>query len=289
MVTGATQGLGLALVRALARRLDGADVVYATGRDQDRLREITAELKATDAQSPTNHPGTGAHIRTEHFDVSDPERAEELAATLTARHGGVDIVFNNAVMRVGPQDDARAIVGPYAEVNNFGTTRVLRAFAPRLRDGGRLIVVASALGSLSYLAPVLHSRFDAPRTLDEVDRAVADWRDAVRDGSAFSGPWPAFVNIPSKIGQVAAVRTLARQRRESDLSRDVLLASVCPGMMNTPTSREWWDVSDAPTPDEAAVPLLDLVLKPTRPDQYGELLRDGEVLPWYPAPTPPAN
>ncbi|GAA0915156.1 MULTISPECIES: hypothetical protein [Streptomyces violaceusniger group] len=147
---------------------------------------------------------------------------------------------------------------------------MLRALAPRLRDGGRLIVVASALGSLRYLAPVLHSRFDDLATLDEVDRAVADWRDAVRDGSAFSGPWPAFVDIPSKIGQVAAVRTLAKRRREDDLARDVLIASVCPGMMNTPTSQGWWDVSDAPTPDEAAGPLLEPVLKPVKPEQYGE-------------------
>jgi hypothetical protein len=38
-------------------------------------------------------------------------------------------------------------------VNNFGTTRVLRAFAPFLRDGGRLVVVASSLGTLYHLAP----------------------------------------------------------------------------------------------------------------------------------------
>ncbi|CDR17493.1 hypothetical protein [Streptomyces iranensis] len=138
-----------------------------------------------------------------------------------------------------------------------------------------------------------HSRFDGLATLDEVARAVADWRDAVRDGSAFSGPWPAFVNTPSKIGQVAAVRTLAKRRREDDLARDVLIASVCPGMMNTPTSRAWWDVSDAPTPDEAAGPLLELVLDPVNPEQYGELVREGRIVPWHPAgarpPAPPAG
>ncbi|MHA4819838.1 SDR family NAD(P)-dependent oxidoreductase [Streptomyces aculeolatus] len=271
LVTGSTQGLGLALVEGLARRLNAEDIVYVTGRDRGRLADIAGELA-----------GTGAQVRGEHFDVANPDRAEELAATLTERHGGVDIVYNNAVMRVGPDDDARAIVGPYAEVNNFGTTRVLRAFAPQLRDGGSLIVVASSLGTLSYLAPVLHSRFDGLSTLDEVDHSVAAWRDAVQDGSAFSGPWPAFVNIPSKIGQVAAVRTLAKQRREEDLARDVLIAAVCPGMMNTPTSQVWWDVSDAPTPDQASVALLDLALNPVNPDQYGELVRDGQVLPWRP-------
>jgi hypothetical protein len=50
----------------------------------------------------------------------------------------------------------------------------------------------------------------------------------VRDGSALAEAWPAFINIPSKIGQVAAVRALARRRRESDLEREILLASVCP-------------------------------------------------------------
>ncbi|HWG27596.1 hypothetical protein [Actinospica sp.] len=166
--------------------------------------------------------------------------------------------------------------------NNFGTTRVLRAFAPLLRDGARLIVVASSVGTLNYLAPVLHDRFDEPADLDEVDKQVAAWRDAVKDGSARGGAWPGFINISSKIGQVAAVRTLARQRREQDAARGILIAAVCPGMMNTPTSAVWWSVSDAPTPAQAAIPLLDLALEPVKPGHYGELIRDSEVLPWGP-------
>jgi hypothetical protein len=51
--------------------------------------------------------------------------------------------------------------------------------------------------------------------------------------SARAGAWPGFVNIPSRIGQVAAVRTLAGQRREQDTVRGILLAAICPGMMNT--------------------------------------------------------
>ncbi|MBB5081464.1 SDR family NAD(P)-dependent oxidoreductase [Nonomuraea endophytica] len=271
LITGATQGLGLALAEGLTQHLSPRDTVYLTGRDLDRV------TRAVDAA-----PGGGARVRGELLDVADPNAADRLADRLRDRHGGVDAVFGNAVMRVGPDDDPRKIVTEYAEVNNFGTTRVLRAFAPLLRDGGRLIVVASSLGTLHYLAPVLHDRFDGLASLEEVDEQVAAWRDAVADGSARGGAWPGFVNIPSKIGQVAAVRALAHQRREQDVVRGILLAAVCPGMMNTPTSGMWWDVSDAPSPADAAVPLLHLALGPVDPDHYGQLVRNGDVLPWKP-------
>lgn len=271
LVTGATAGLGLALAEGLAQRLDASDTVYLTGRDAGRVAEAVESM-----------PAGGAQVRGELLDVADPGAAGRLAAQLAERHGGIDIVFSNAVMRVGPDDDPRAVVDDYAEVNNFGTTRVLRAFGPPLRDGGRLIVVASSFGTLYHLAPVLHGRFDNLSSLDEADAQVAAWRDAVKDGSARAGDWPGFINIPSKIGQVAAVRALAAQRREQDAARGILLAAVCPGMMNTATSAIWWDVSDAPSPAEAAVPLLDLALGPIVPGHYGELIRYGKVLPWAP-------
>ncbi|GAA3796100.1 SDR family NAD(P)-dependent oxidoreductase [Amycolatopsis tucumanensis] len=271
VVTGATQGLGLALAEGLAHRLSTADTVYLTGRDADRVRQ------AVDAV-----PAGGARVRGEIFDVGEPDAAARFADLVRERHDGVDIVFGNAVMRVGPDDDPRAIIRPYTEVNNFGTTRLLRAFAPLVRDHGSLVVVASSLGTLHHLAPVLHRRFDGLTTLDEVDEQVAAWRDAVEDGSARAGAWPGFVNIPSKIAQVAAVRALATQRRDTDLARGILLAAVCPGMINTLTSALWWDVRDAPSPAQAATALLDLVLEPVKPEHYGELVRFGQVVPFKP-------
>lgn len=160
---------------------------------------------------------------------------------------------------------------------------MLRAFGPRLRDGGRLIVVASTLGTLHYLAPVLHERFDDLASLDEVDRPVCAWRDAVLDGRAATEAWPGFLNIPSKIAQVAAVRTLARERHDEDLHRGIFVATVCPGMVDTAASRPWFDMSRAQTPSQAAGPLVDLVLGPAPDDSlYGQLVRFGKRLPWAP-------
>jgi NAD(P)-dependent dehydrogenase (short-subunit alcohol dehydrogenase family) len=265
LVTGATQGLGLALVRGLVERLTSDDVVYLTGRDGGRLAEAAAGV-----------PGARAEL----LDVSNDRNVTDLAATIGQRHGGIDILFSNAYSRVLPGDDPADVITRYVDVNNLGTTRVLRAFGPLLRAGGRLLVVSSALGTLHYLAPVLHSRFDELPSLDDVDNTVLAWRDAVLDGSAVPQAWPAFLNIPSKIAQVAAVRTYARSH---DHATGTLVAAVCPGMIDTGASRPWFDMSRAQTPDAAAESLLGLALNPAvDPDHYGQLVRFGKVLPWTP-------
>lgn len=270
LVTGATQGLGRALAEGLVERLGAEGTVYVTGRVSARTNRVAAELEDSPAQ-----------VRAEVLDVGRDADVQRVAALVTERHGGVDVVFSNAYRRVEPGDDPAAVIADYVNTNNLGTTRILRAFAPLIRDGGRLIVVASTMGTLHYLAPVLHDRFDALNSLDDVDRAVCAWRDAVQDGSWLGEAWPAFINVPSKIAQVAAVRTLARQRRDDDRRRDVFLAAVCPGMIDTAASRPWFDMTGAQTPAQAAGPLLDLTLGPAPdPEFYGELVRFGRRLPW---------
>jgi carbonyl reductase 1 len=77
------------------------------------------------------------------------------------------------------------------------------------------------------------------------------------------------------------VRVLARERRASDRAEATLIASVCPGMIDTGASRPWFDMTGAQTPAEAAVALLRLALDPVVDDRlYGELVRSGKVLPW---------
>jgi NAD(P)-dependent dehydrogenase (short-subunit alcohol dehydrogenase family) len=214
------------------------------------------------------------------LDVAAHGAVERFAAALEERHGGVDIVLSNHYTRVQPDEDSAKAIDPYVEANNLGTTRVLRSFAPLLRDGGRLFVVASRAGSLRALAPALHPRFEGLQSLDDVDRAVCAWRDEVRSGRAAGRAWPAWINIPSKIGQVAAVRVLAGQRRADDLRRGILIASISPGLIDTGASRAWLDVRQAQAPEVVAGPLIELALDPS-PDAsfYGELVHVGRQEP----------
>jgi NAD(P)-dependent dehydrogenase (short-subunit alcohol dehydrogenase family) len=278
VVTGATRNLGFFLAQGLSQRLDAQDTVYLTGRDPTRVAEAAALV--SDAR---------AAVRGEVLDVSDEHAVAQFAERLVERHGGVDIVFSNHYTRVEPEDDPPKVIDYYVATNNLGTTHVLRGFAPILRDGGRLLVVASQAGSLRALAPALHPRFENLESLEDVDRVLCAWRDAVRSGRAPGQAWPAWINIPSKIGQVAAVRVLARQRRADDLRRGILIAALSPGLFDTGASRPWLDMAAATTADKVADPLLDLALgQPPGEEFYGELIHLGRndpgrfrsVVPW---------
>jgi carbonyl reductase 1 len=265
IVTGANQGLGFALAEGLARKLAPGDVVYLTGRDPERVRAAAARLG--DAR---------AEVRPRVLDVRDGAAVEALADEV----GEIDIVFSNAAARLTPDTPRAELVGPFVDTNNLGTTRMLRAFHPRMRPGGRLLVVASAFGSLGQLSEPLHARF-GPDTLDGVDAVMLAWRDAVVDGRDAAEGWPEWINIPSKIGQVAAVRVLARERRTADARDGTLVAAVCPGLVDTEASRPWFaDMSEAQTPAQAAVAPLDLALRPVEPRHYGELIQFGKIIRW---------
>ncbi|MET9036505.1 SDR family NAD(P)-dependent oxidoreductase [Streptomyces mirabilis] len=281
LVTGANQGLGRALAEGLAARMDPDDVVLLTGRSHQRVSDAAREV--------TQLPGTRSHVRGQVLDVTDTDDIARLADELRARHGGVDVVLSNAVARLLPEESQAERADEFIDVSNTATHAILRSFGPVLRPGGRLIVVASSLGTLGHLDPRLHHLFEGA-SLDQVEYAVESWRSAIHNRTAEEAGWPRWLNVPSKVAQVAAVRAVAAERRERDLADGTLIASVCPGMVDTATSRPWFsDFSQAQSPSEAARAVLDLVFtEHVDPALYGELIRFGKALPWHDG-TPPVE
>ncbi|HET6503625.1 MAG TPA: SDR family NAD(P)-dependent oxidoreductase [Amycolatopsis sp.] len=278
LVTGANQGLGFALAEGLAARLNPADLVLLTGRNPHRVADATSRI--------ADAPATRSRVEGRVLDVTDAVAVGRMAAELGERHdgtaGGVDIVVSNATARMTPEEPQAEQADEFIDVANGATHAVLRSFGPVLRPGGRLIVVASSMGTLGRLDTRLHPLFDGA-TLEEVEQAVASWRAAIHDGTAEERGWPHWINVPSKVAQVAAVRAVAAQRRARDLSEGTLIAAVCPGLVDTPASRPWFDdFSRAQTPTQAARAVLELILADrVDPATYGELVRFGEVLPWH--------
>jgi len=277
VVTGANQGLGQAVAAGLARAWGDDGTVYLTGRDRQRVTEAAAGLA-----------GTGLHVVPEVLDVRDDAAVRQLARQIAERHGGVDFVDSNAtagITRGVPYADQ---VADLIETNNLGTTRMIRSFGPLLRPGGRFIVTASSYGTLDSLPAHLHARFDTETmSLDDLDQAMRDYAGAVRSGAAAAQGWPEWINIPSKVGQVAAVRIYARAQRDQAVRSGQLIVAACPGLVDTRASRPWFtDMSQAQTPEEAAAAIVTLATAPADAGFYGELVQHGRVLPWRTEPVP---
>ncbi|MGW0659598.1 hypothetical protein [Streptodolium elevatio] len=196
VVTGADQGIGGAVVRGLRRRLAPGAVVREAAADQ----------------------------------LPDAPAARALAASAaTAGGGGVDIVIVHTTGAVAPGLRMADQVRDYIELNNHGVHRLMAAFSPVLRDGARFVVVSGALGSLDHLPQGLRDRFDGPDAdLPHLARVLDGYVAAVEDGTAADQGWPAWIEVASRVAQVAAVRAFARAVAAGP-HRGVLVNAVAPG------------------------------------------------------------
>lgn len=272
LVTGANQGLGFALVEALCRELGPGATVYLTARSPERGAEAVRRLEER-----------GLAPRFERLDVTDAGNVEALAATLQARHGGVDLVISNAAARILREPSQASQAAAFIDTNNHGTFRMIRAFGPLLRDDGRYLVVASGFGTLAHLPKELHAGFDTERaSLEDIEALMDRYVGLVEAGLAQAEGWPDWINIPSKIAQVASARIFARQVSADPRRKGVLVNAVCPGLVDTEASRPWFeDMSSAQTPAQAARDVVWLATLPAGTSApHGELVQKRKLLPW---------
>lgn len=280
VVVGATRGIGLALAAALARAWTPQDRVYLTARKAEDGERAVATTRAALGEA-------GAELDWALFDLVDPDSPRRLADRLADRHGGVD-----AAILVGafapahdapPERDAR----PMVEANNHGALRFLDAFAPILRPNARLAVTASGFGLLKNLPERLKPLFDTKiASAGEIDRTMDDYVAAAESGRLEAEGWPLWINIPSKIGQVAVTRAFARAySRDPARKPGVLINAVCPGLTLTDATRGLMDNvfkgRTAQTPEEAAAHMVWLLTLPAGASEpYGELVQQRRVLPY---------
>ena len=159
MVTGASAGLGRALVRALVER---GDVAIAVARRADQLDEAVRGLDP-------------ARVLTAVADVRDADRLATVAADARQRFGEIHGLFANAAIyprgRIHEQPAADAL--DVMAVNVIGVANAIRAVLPGMMRSahGRIVV----LGSFADAAPLPDSwAYSASKgALHAVARAAA--------------------------------------------------------------------------------------------------------------------
>jgi NAD(P)-dependent dehydrogenase (short-subunit alcohol dehydrogenase family) len=132
LVTGATQGIGAAIARRLAR--EGATVAVNGLTPDERMRVVVADT--------SGFPAVG--------DISDPDVVGKLVDDIETTRGPIDIlVCNAAYMTMAPfldhdEEDWWKII----ETNLAGTFHVIQAVLSGMRraGGGNIVIIASEWG-----------------------------------------------------------------------------------------------------------------------------------------------
>jgi NAD(P)-dependent dehydrogenase (short-subunit alcohol dehydrogenase family) len=132
LVTGATQGIGAAIARRLAR--EGATVGVNGLNHDERMSEVVAQT--------AGFPAAG--------DISDPDVVAKLVDDIEATRGPIDIlVCNAAYMTMAPfvdhdEEDWWRII----DTNLAGTFYLVQAVLAGMRrtGGGNIVVIASEWG-----------------------------------------------------------------------------------------------------------------------------------------------
>ena len=143
LVTGGSRGIGAAIARALAK--DGADVAISYASAKDRADSVVAELKALG-------------VRAKAFQADQGKTAEvgKLIAAVGSHFGRVDILVNNAgVLVLGEVHDRANNLTEFDrmfDINVRGVAAAVRAVAPLMTDGGRIISIGSVVGESTPFA-----------------------------------------------------------------------------------------------------------------------------------------
>ncbi|HKJ64772.1 MAG TPA: SDR family oxidoreductase [Desulfopila sp.] len=235
LVTGANRGIGYEIARQLAKK---GLLVIIGARDTEK-----------GAQSGRKLVDDGLDVRSIRVDVTDGASITAAVGWIEDEFGRLDILVNNAGIMIDSGCDILDLpltqLRNTLETNSFGLLLLSQTCIPVMRknDYGRIVNIASILGSLSDIA--------------NPDSAHADLQS------------PAYRLSKSMVNGITAL--LARELQ----GKNILVNSVCPGWVRTDLGGPQAPVA----PEEAAkTPVWLATLDETGPS--GGFFRGSQPLCW---------
>ncbi|MBK8049564.1 MAG: SDR family oxidoreductase [Anaerolineales bacterium] len=179
VITGGTQGLGLAIARRLAQ--EGARAIVICGRSADKGAEAEAEIAAL-----------GAACRCVQADLARPEECYEVVDAAIETYGGVNALVNSAAIstRGGLLDTDLALWEEHMAINLRAPFLTMQRAVRYMKDAGipgSIVNIISmvALCGQSYLTPYSASKGGLATLTKNVANAFV--RDRIRCNGILTG------------------------------------------------------------------------------------------------------
>lgn len=280
-VTGGNKGVGLACVRQLALQYpksafnNGPLLIYLTARNKERgeraLGEILKDPQLKSARALRQDGGL-SDVKYLALDIDSQDSISEFADTIKREHpDGIDMLINNAGVALEGFD--AEVVRKTLHCNYYGTLEMCQRLLPHIREGGRVVNVASMAGHIDQrYSSAIRQRFLESRSIADVTKLMQEFHKAVEDGG-YSQDWPGAAYKVSKAGVIGMSRALARDKAATGST--ILINSCCPGYVQTDMTKN----RGRKTPDQGAETPVMLALGDIG-NSTGEFWSSGRRVDW---------
>ncbi|XP_072937120.1 carbonyl reductase [NADPH] 1-like [Epargyreus clarus] len=267
VVTGSNKGIGLAIVKGLCQRFDGS--VYLTSRDDARGKAAVAELKKL-----------GLHPEYHQLDVADRKSVEAFRDHIKEKHGGLDILINNAavantVTSTNSYDENENIIN----INYRSVLTMQELIYPLVRNNGRILNISSDCGHLSNIRNKywIERLSKKDLTVKDINEFVEWYLEAVKNGTFNKDDVADNATVAAyRISKVALSAVTMLQQQEL-ASRNISVNSMHPGLVRTDMTNDVGFYSV----DEAAKTPIYMVLDAPPSLKGAYVWYDKKVLDWY--------
>ncbi|XP_072938363.1 carbonyl reductase [NADPH] 3-like [Epargyreus clarus] len=244
VVTGANKGIGYGIVKELCKR--GVGTVYLTARDKTRGEKAVEDLKK-EGYNPTFFQ----------LEVTDSDSVQAFAKHLKEKHGGIDILINNAGITTEDSykityEDSKSVLN----ANYYSVLTIEEFIYPLLRNKARVVNMSSICGHLANLRNQYWiNRLTKEDIKVEDINAFVDWfLDSVKNGNLKDED---FTETPMLAYRISKIALCALTRvQQNNIDRDISINSMHPGFVNTDMTK----AAGIMTLDEASKTPVYLVL-----------------------------
>lgn len=267
VVTGSNKGLGFAIVKNLLKRFDG--LVYLTSRDDVRGKAAVAELN-----------NLGLKPEYHQLDVTDRNSIAKFRDHLKNKHGGLDILINNAGVAAGVEDNATYEDCKYVvDINYYAFLGMEDLLFPIVKENGRIVNISSDCGHLSNVK----NRYWVERlsqkniTREEIHEFVQWFMDSKKNGTfdrndiADGGTCASY-----RVTKVALCALTRIQQKELE-TRNISVNSMHPGLVQTDMTHNTGFL----TPEQASATPIYLALDAPSSIRGAYVWHDGSILDWF--------
>jgi 3-oxoacyl-[acyl-carrier protein] reductase len=135
LVTGGSRGIGAAVAKRLAA--DGANVAITYTKDGDAAASVVKAIE-----------GTGRKAIAIQADAADAKAVKAAVEKAVATFGRLDVLVNNAGTAIPKtfEDSTLEEMDRVLDINVRGVFATTQAALKHMKDGGRIIMVGSAVG-----------------------------------------------------------------------------------------------------------------------------------------------